>query len=45
MKQFYPTMSFEESFDFVQSKHENINPNSGFIQCLKDYEKFLNKRE
>jgi hypothetical protein len=34
-------MKFKEAIKFVKSKRDIINPNEGFIEQLKVYEKFL----
>ena len=33
---------YDEVLDIVKSKRNKINPNPGFIQQLKEYEKELN---
>lgn len=37
----YHNMSFEEAFNYVQSKRWFINPNINFRNVLKNYEKYL----
>lgn len=32
-------MTYDQAFAFVKSKRACIKPNSGFVACLKDWEK------
>ena len=34
-------MNFEDAFTFVKSKREQILPNSGFVEQLKEFEEIL----
>jgi protein-tyrosine phosphatase len=35
--------SFNDAFEFVMQKKNNINPNLGFIMQLEQYDKYINK--
>ena len=38
----YKKMKFIDALLFVRKKRQKINPNEGFIQQLREYEKELN---